>query len=106
MDNTCCEMRPCGGDLLHQDDCSVYLAIMADPNNAPVKDHSMTNEEIEIACEIMHDAYELAALKAGWETNELSKKPWSQVPEANKVTMRKAVIAVIPYIQGLVKDEN
>lgn len=61
----------------------------------------MTDEEVEIACAIMHDAYELAAMKAGWETNKLSRVPWSQVPEANKKTMRAAVIAVCPYIQGL-----
>jgi hypothetical protein len=54
----------------------------------------------------MHDAYELAAMQAGWETNKLSRVPWSQVPEANKVTMRKAVIAVAPYMQGLVRVEN
>lgn len=64
----------------------------------------LTPVEVEIACEIMHDAYELAAMQAGWETNKLSRVPWSQVPEANKVTMRKAVMAVTPYIQGLVPD--
>lgn len=33
---SCCERRPCGGELLHQDDCPVYLAILADPDCQPV----------------------------------------------------------------------
>lgn len=32
----CCELRRCGEDLLHQGDCPVYLAILADPENRPV----------------------------------------------------------------------
>src|SRR3954462_14472750 len=37
---------------------------------------------IEKACEVMHDAYEKAAVGAGWETQQSSRKPWSDVPEA------------------------
>jgi hypothetical protein len=51
--------------------------------------------DIETACEIMHDAYEKAAVGAGWETNPASRKPWSDVPEANKATMRAAVGALL-----------
>jgi len=50
---------------------------------------------VEHACELMHDAYEAAAVTTGWETQERSRKPWSEVPEANKVTMRAAVSAVL-----------
>jgi cytochrome bd-type quinol oxidase subunit 1 len=50
---------------------------------------------IEEACEIMHDAYEEAAVTAGWETQERSRKPWAEVPEANKETMRAAVRALL-----------
>ena len=53
------------------------------------------DDRIERACEVMHDAYEAAAVTAGWETQERSRKPWSDVPEANKVTMRAAVAALL-----------
>lgn len=52
-------------------------------------------EIVEQACEIMHDAYEAAALAEGWETQARSNKPWADVPEANKATMRTAVRALL-----------
>ena len=55
-------------------------------------------EYIENCCEVMHDAYEKAAAGAGWETNPASRKPWADVPEANKVTMRAAVGALLEYV--------
>jgi hypothetical protein len=51
--------------------------------------------DVERACEVMHDAYEAAASREGWETQEASRKPWSDVPEANKATMRAAVRALL-----------
>ena len=50
--------------------------------------------EIERLCEVMHDAYEAAAAGNGWETQAASRKPWRDVPEANKATMRVAVRAL------------
>lgn len=55
---------------------------------------SVTDHYLEYLCEVMHDAYEAAAVKEGWETQERSRKPWSEVPEANKATMRAAVAAM------------
>lgn len=52
-------------------------------------------DRVERACEVMHDAYERAAVGAGWETNPASLKPWADVPEANKVAMRAAVSALM-----------
>lgn len=52
-------------------------------------------ETLDEACEVMHDAYEIAALGAGWETNPASRKPWDEVPDANKATMRAAVSALL-----------
>jgi len=52
---------------------------------------------VEQACEVMHNAYEAAALGAGWETQERSRKPWADVPEANKATMRAAVAALLAW---------
>lgn len=55
---------------------------------------------VELACEVMHDAYERAAVGAGWETNPASRKPWSDVPEANKATMRAAVSALLDWLDA------
>jgi hypothetical protein len=57
-----------------------------------------TSDWVEQACEVMHDAYERAAVGTGWETNPASRKPWSDVPEANKQTMRAAVGALLDWI--------
>lgn len=54
--------------------------------------------DVERACEVMHDAYEKAAIGAGWETNPASRKPWGDVPEPNKETMRAAVAALVLWI--------
>lgn len=53
---------------------------------------------IETCCEVMHDAYEIAAVGAGWQTQAASRKPWSEVPEANRVTMRAAVSALLAHL--------
>ena len=52
-------------------------------------------DDVELLCEVMHDAYERAAVGAGWETQQASRKPWATVPEANKITMRAAVTALL-----------
>lgn len=57
--------------------------------------------KIESACEVMHDAYEKAAVGAGWETQKASRKPWAEVPEANKVTMRASVAALFEWLWQL-----
>jgi hypothetical protein len=56
------------------------------------------DELVERACEVMHDAYEDAAVGAGWETQQASRKPWADVPEANKETMRAAVGALLTWL--------
>jgi hypothetical protein len=53
---------------------------------------------IEHLCEVMHNAYEKAAIGAGWETQAASRKPWASVPEANKQTMRAAVTALLAEV--------
>lgn len=50
---------------------------------------------LEHLCEVMHDAYERAAVDAGWETQARSRRPWADVPEENKMTMRAAVLALL-----------
>jgi hypothetical protein len=56
------------------------------------------DELVEQACEVMHDAYEKAALGTGWATNPESRKPWADVPEANKETMRASVGALFLWL--------
>jgi len=58
---------------------------------------------VEECCEVMHDAYEKAAAGAGWETNPASRKPWADVPEPNKVTMRAAVETLLLFMSGSAK---
>lgn len=55
---------------------------------------------IEHLCEVMHDAYEKAATGNGWETQTASRKPWADVPEANKATMRAAVAALLSELES------
>lgn len=61
-----------------------------------------TNDFVEQACITMHDAYEKAAVGAGWETNPESRKPWADVPESNKVTMRAAVGALLSSLDPFI----
>lgn len=56
-------------------------------------------QSLEYLCELMHDAYEVAAADEGWETQAASRKPWSEVPEANKATMRAAVAALLKELK-------
>lgn len=55
--------------------------------------------QLEQWCEVMHDAYERAAIGAGWDTNPASRKPWAEVPEPNKITMRAAVAALLAALR-------
>lgn len=52
-------------------------------------------QNVEAVCVLFHNAYEAAAVGAGWETQERSRKPWADVPEANKATMRATIRAVL-----------
>lgn len=59
-----------------------------------------SDQLVEHLCEAMHDAYEAAAVTLGWSTQEKSRKPWVDVPEANKATMRAAVRATLRALDG------
>lgn len=52
-------------------------------------------EEVEALCVLFHNTYEIAANITGWETQERSRKPWADVPEANKATMRRTLAALL-----------
>lgn len=65
-------------------------------HQAPLSRQSFASEQhVEHLCELMHDVYEHAASQVGWETQERSRKPWSDVPEANKRAMRRSVLAML-----------
>jgi hypothetical protein len=55
-------------------------------------------ELVDRLCLVMHNAYEAAAAREGWETQERSRRPWAEVPAANKATMRVAVEAMLHEI--------
>jgi len=55
---------------------------------------------LDQACQVLHDAYEKAAPRHGWDTQTGSRKPWSDVPEENKATMREAVAEFLTWYEG------
>jgi hypothetical protein len=64
-----------------------------------VADQTDRDALVERLCERMHDAYEAAAAVEGWSTQEASRKPWSEVPEANQRTMRASVTAALALLE-------
>jgi hypothetical protein len=46
----------------------------------------------------MHNAYETAAKKIGWETQEKSRVKWEELPVENQETMRVSVGALIDFL--------
>lgn len=70
-------------------------ALVAAEAALAVEQAKVAKFDVEHACAVMHDAYEAAAVGAGWETQQASRKPWAEVPEANKTTMRAAVTALL-----------
>lgn len=119
---------PVGGDVIEQaareyqmsyyDDADQYVGeavlvsdlpkvlaaagLLATPRTTPADETA----RVEWACEIMHDAYEAAAVREGWETQERSRKPWADVPEANRATMRGAVGALLTALATSPADET
>ena len=51
--------------------------------------------DLEHFTRIAHDAYELAAIEHGWETQAKSRKVWDEVPEENRKTMLAAIDEVL-----------
>lgn len=61
---------------------------------------TISDDRVEECCVVMHDAYERAAQREGWETREKSRVPWPAVPEENKRTMRAAVRALLEHVDS------
>lgn len=66
----------------------------------------MSDDLTERLCEEMHDRYEAAAVEAGWETQQRSRVPWVDVPEANKATMRAAVGPIADALAALTAERD
>ncbi|MTV64672.1 hypothetical protein, partial [Streptococcus pneumoniae] len=67
----------------------------------------MTDTLTQRVAEVFHDEYEAAAIKHGWKTQESCRTKFSDLPEANKLTMIDATQAAIEasgaqHLQGLV----
>ncbi len=80
---------------------AAYLQAQAAPPAGP-----LSANDIEQACEVLHDAYEAAATQHGWKTQEASRKPWSDVPDANKATMRSAVGVLLSRLSVVAEGEQ
>jgi hypothetical protein len=65
----------------------------------------MSGDGTDSLCEIMHDAYEAAAAGSGWVTNPASRKPWADVPEANKAATWAAVSALVAAVRAQIAAE-
>lgn len=63
--------------------------------------NALVDPDLDALCEVMHDAYEVAAVTVGWDTQPISRQPWANVPEANKATMRVAVAALLECLRGI-----
>ena len=88
-------------ELIVNDDPAAWLPRTNDPpvrSTVRVDGPLPTVTDVERECEIMHDAYEAAAIKAGWETQRRSRVPWSDVPAANKRTMQAAVLTLVEHL--------
>lgn len=99
------EVASCGWNLLPGDrDLQLVTDRRRDTTCPDCLAHFSTSAFLERACEVMHNAYEAAAPGAGWQTQQASRKPWAEVPEANKATMRAALTALLAWLPSQDQD--
>lgn len=53
---------------------------------------------VDRLCVVMHNAYEEAAIANGWATQESTRVPWNELPQANRDTMRASVRALLSFL--------
>ena len=96
----CCD---CGEFVPYGEEVDHFTAAFATVLDAWLETVAGDAAVRESVCESMHDAYERAATENGWETQERSRKPWADVPDANKATMRVAVDAAVAALLAAVR---
>ena len=62
--------------------------------------HDHPQNLVEVLSRASHDAYEAAAAEHGWSTQEASRVPWAEVPDANKAVVRASVRAVMDTLRS------
>lgn len=55
----------------------------------------MNDPIVDAIAEAFHEAYERKAPDVGYATREASRRPWKDVPHANKVLMRATVVELL-----------
>lgn len=70
-------------------------------NTEPTND---MEARIEGLCIDFHYAYEAHAKLNGWETQDRSREEWTDVPEANRATMRMTVATVCGPLLGRISE--
>ncbi|MEH3033343.1 MAG: ParB N-terminal domain-containing protein [Aeromicrobium erythreum] len=84
---------------------ALRLRSMLDSAAAAAPEQEAVSEEvIDAACEVLHDAYESAASTVGWETQPRSRVPWPEVPAENAEAMRSAVRVLLSRLPHLTRS--
>lgn len=55
----------------------------------------MSDPVVDAIARAFHEAYERKAPTVGYATREESRRPWPDVPHANKVLMRATVVELL-----------
>ena len=61
-------------------------------------DQTITPAALDFLCSELHNAYERAAKQTGWNTQEVSRVHWNDLPSANQNTMRLALAHVLFHL--------
>jgi len=59
-----------------------------------------SDEQLDTLASVVHDTYEAAAARTGWQTNPASRRPWADVPEANRTATRAAIRAALDHLRA------
>jgi len=64
-------------------------------------ERKLENPDIEKVARVFHDAYEDAALRHGWKTQDSCRVPFESLPAANKAAMLTATQSAIEALEGM-----
>jgi hypothetical protein len=63
-------------------------------------ERKLINPDVEKVARVFHDAYEDAALRHGWKTQDSCRVPFESLPVANKAAMLAATQSAIQALEG------